>query len=191
MLGAECFVSKFTVPLLLLSLRIFHGKKEIEMTKPAWLLIAEKDLGVKEIKGPKHNSIILAMWKLIKRGGIKDDETAWCAAAVGSWFEKAGIVSSRFESAKSYEAWGQFLASPVVGCVAVFTRDGGGHVALVVGQDKAGNLICLGGNQGDEVNYRAFPRSRVTAYRWPAGYPVPPAGPLPILDPVALSKGEA
>ena len=161
-------------------------------TKPIWLLSAEKYLGQKEIRGPKHNPIILAMWKLITRGGIKDDEPPWCAALVGASLENVGIKSTRFESARSYETWGQFLASPAVGCVVTFTRDGGGHVAFVVGQDKSGNLICLGGNQGDEVNYRAFQKSRVTAYRWPEGYTKPPASAtLPVLDPVALSKGEA
>ena len=48
----------------------------------------------------------------------------------------------------------------------------------------------LGGNQGDAVNVKAFPLSRMTGYRWPEGEPVP-AGDLPVGDSVAMSRSEA
>jgi len=151
---------------------------------------ARKHIGLQEIKGGKHATEIVQFWKDIKRGGIKDDETPWCAAYVGAMLERVGIRSSRFESAKSYLQWGVQLAEPVVGCVVVFTRQGGGHVGFCVGQDKVGNLLILGGNQGDAVNVKAFPRSRVTGYRWPSGIMVS-AQSLPILESVNFSQGEA
>ncbi|WP_232099079.1 TIGR02594 family protein [Aeromonas veronii] len=92
--------------------------------------------------------------------------------------------------ARSYASWGEKLEKPVAGCVVVFSRDGGGHVGFVVGQDKAGNLLVLGGNQADAVNVKAFPRSRVTAYRWPAGEPKP-VGELPVMAAAEFSKSEA
>jgi hypothetical protein len=49
-----------------------------------------------------------------------------------------------------------------------------------VGKDKAGNLMTLGGNQGDQVSIRPFPMSRVLGYRWPEKEVVILA-PLPIL----------
>ena len=155
-----------------------------------WLDEARKHLGLKEIKGPKHAQAILDMWKAIKRGGIRDDETPWCAAFVGACLERVGIQSTRFEGARSYASWGEKLEKPVAGCVVVFSRDGGGHVGFVVGQDKAGNLLVLGGNQADAVNVKAFPRSRVTAYRWPAGEPKP-VGELPVMAAAEFSKSEA
>lgn len=158
------------------------------MTK--WLDEAQSFIGLREVKGPQHAAEILKFWKDIKRGGIKDDETPWCAAFVGAMLERSGVQSTRFESARSYEAWGVKLAQPVRGCVVVFSRDGGGHVGFVVGQDKAGNLLVLGGNQSDAVNVRAFPRSRVTAYRWPAGLPLPAAN-LPVLAAAEISRTEA
>lgn len=158
------------------------------MTK--WLDEAQSFIGLREVKGQQHAAEILKFWKDIKRGGIKDDETPWCAAFVGAMLERAGVQSTRFESARSYETWGVKLAQPVRGCVVVFSRDGGGHVGFVVGQDKAGNLLVLGGNQSDAVNVRAFPRSRVTAYRWPAGLPLPAAN-LPVLAGAEISKKEA
>lgn len=159
------------------------------MTEPVWLIEARKNLGVKETKGMVHTPEVLKYWKDIKRGGIKDDETPWCAAFVGAMLERTGVKSTRFESAKSYLNWGQLLVLPVVGCIVVFTRKGGGHVGFVVGRDAEGNLLVLGGNQGDEVNIKAFPVSRVTGYRWPSDRPVP-SDPLPILGTAQLSKTE-
>lgn len=150
------------------------------MNEPGWITLARQFIGLREEKGPAHNPEILQMWRDIKRGGIKDDETPWCAAFVGAILERRGIPSSRFESAMSYRKWGDRLASPVPGCVVVFERQGGGHVGFVVGQDAAGNLMVLGGNQSDEVNIRSFPRHRAVDYRWPLGMPVS-AEPLPLM----------
>lgn len=143
------------------------------MKEPAWLTEARKHIGVREVKGAKHESRILAWWKAIRRGGIKDDETPWCAAFVGGCLEASGYVSSRYESAKSYMTWGESIAFPALGAVVVLTREGGGHVGFVVGKDKAGNLMVLGGNQADAVNIKPFPMSRVTGLRVPKGYLMP------------------
>ena len=155
-----------------------------------WIELARQFIGLHEVKGREHNPEILQMWKDIKRGGIKDDETPWCAAFVGAMLERAGIKSSRFEGAKSYLSWGSQLKEPAADCIVVFTRDGGGHVGFVVGQDSVGNLLVLGGNQSDAVNVRAFPRARVSGYRWPDGVPLP-IGALPVLTPAQFSKSEA
>lgn len=162
----------------------------MQASEPAWLAIARGFIGLREIKGASHAPEILQFWKDIKRGGIKDDETPWCAAFVGAVLERAGVTSSRYESAKSYLQWGVTLAAPAVGCVVVFSREGGGHVGFVVGQDKAGNLLVLGGNQSDAVNIKAFARERVTGYRWPAGVQRV-AGALPTLSGAELSRNEA
>lgn len=159
-------------------------------SEPLWLAEARKHIGLEEIKGPSHAAEILQFWKDIKRGGIKDDETAWCAAFVGAMLERVGIKSTRFESAKSYLEWGELLVNPVPGCIVVFTREGGGHVGFAVGRDKDGNLLALGGNQGDEVNVRAFPISRVSDYRWPKGMAIP-AEPLQTLIGADFSRRES
>ncbi|MBL5914650.1 TIGR02594 family protein [Enterobacter asburiae] len=137
------------------------------MAELKWIAEARKYIGEREIKGGQHNPLILQWWKDIKRGGIKDDETPWCAAYAGAMLERSGVRSTRFESAKSYLDWGIKLDRPVYGCVVVFTREGGGHVGFVVGKTQVGDLLVLGGNQGDAVNIRAFSASRVSGYRWP------------------------
>lgn len=157
--------------------------QRMELIMQKWILEAQKYIGEKEIPGAKHNPVIVDMWKAIKRGGIKDDETPWCAAFVGACLERVGIESTRFESAKSYLAWGTKLNAPVEGCIVVFDRDGGGHVGFVVGVTRMGDLLVLGGNQGDMVKVAKFPRSRAQAanYRWPSGYPTP-GTPMPVMD---------
>lgn len=161
------------------------------MKEPAWLVEARRHIGTREIKGPQHEPKILAWWRAIRRGGIRDDETPWCAAFVGGCLEAVDIISSRFESARSYLDWGVKLDRPELGAVVVFSRVGGGHVGFIVGRDSRGNLMVLGGNQGDEVNIRAFDRGRVVGYRWPKAVPLPAAAGLPLLAAAELSRNEA
>ena len=156
---------------------------------PQWLAIARPLVGLHEVKGAKHSPEILGMWRAIKRSGIQSDEVPWCAAFVGACLERAGIRSSRFESAKSYLTWGVRLDGPAHGCIVVFSREGGGHVGFVVGQDAAGRLLVLGGNQGDQVSVKAFPTDRVTGYRWPVDVPINTA-PL-LIGSAAASESEA
>lgn len=144
------------------------------MITVTWLDEARKYIGLKEIQGERHEPKILQWWKAIRRSGIKSDEVPWCAAFVGGCLEAVGIVSSRYESAKSYLTWGQELAAPVYGCIVVFERSGGGHVGFVVGEDSTGGrLMVLGGNQHDMVSIAPFDRTRVAGYRWPSAIPLP------------------
>jgi uncharacterized protein (TIGR02594 family) len=137
-----------------------------------WLEKAKQYIGLTEVKGAGHNPKILEFWKTIKLGGIKDDETSWCAAFVGAVLENCGIRSTRKENARSYEHWGVKLDEPVEGAIVVFWRYNPkgiyGHVGFVAGRDQAGNLMVLGGNQGDKVSVRPFSTERVLCYRWPA-----------------------
>lgn len=143
--------------------------------KPRWMTGAEKDLGVHEVDGDAANPRIMAMFRTIGADWVKDDVTPWCAAATGAWLEESGIKSTRSALARSYLDWGQKLDEPVIGCVTVIKRGTDpkqGHVGLFSGT-RDGKVILLGGNQGDEVGYSAFPNDRVLGYRWPPGEPIP------------------
>jgi uncharacterized protein (TIGR02594 family) len=151
------------------------------MTEPRWLAQARRHLGAREIAGRKHNPLILRWWMLI-RAPFTDDETPWCAGFVGGVLESAGIRSSRSAAARSYLKWGRTLASPRPGCIVVFARGPKfGHVGFVIGTDRTGNLLVLGGNQGDAVSISPFSRGRVLGYRWSANEPLPEAAPLPVI----------
>lgn len=150
-----------------------------------WLQEALKDLGLKETPGPKTNPDILDMLDqadgTVDDGktlqGIRDDETPWCSTAMCAWMEAAGYKSPRSAMARSWSKWGEALKEPAVGAVVVFwrgSRTGSlGHVGIVTGRDKRGNLMVLGGNQGNGVSKAAFGRDRVLSYRWPSGHPLP------------------
>ncbi len=163
--------------------------------EPAWLTHARQHIGLREIPGPKHHPVILAMWRAIRRGGIRDDETAWCAAFVGWCLESTGFVSSRFESARSYLTWGVPLEGPVVGAVCVLGRKGAhagaGHVFIVTGRAPDGRIVGIGGNQGNAVREDPFDLDRVQGYRYPAGVAVPVSRPLPIIVAGRSSVSEA
>ena len=148
------------------------------MNIPFWLTKALRYRGTREIPGRAHNPLILNWWKKIKQGGIKDDETAWCAAFVGGVLEECNIHSSRSAGARSYLNWGTTLALPAVGAVVTFWRGSPdswkGHVGFLVGKDQIGNLMILGGNQGDSVSIKPFAKQRVLAYSWPESVDLPP-----------------
>ena len=110
----------------------------------------------------------------------------------------AGSWQGYCERMVSGESLGeQRYPKPAYGCIVVFERQGGGHVGFVVGQDKQGNLMVLGGNQGDAVNIKPFAKSRVIAYLWPnkggkPAYPAEERYTLPLLaSDGKLSRNEA
>lgn len=161
------------------------------MIDPPWLALARLDIGLKELPGAPTEPRI-AGW--LKKLGAwwSDDATPWCGVAVAAWMQESGIARPKhWYRAKGWLDWGIPLSSPVLGCVAVFERDGGGHVGLVVGQTAQHYLLILGGNQGDAVNVRQFNPLRVVGFRWPAEHRFNIKEGLPVLDPTQTSHNEA
>jgi uncharacterized protein (TIGR02594 family) len=161
------------------------------MSGPAWLEEASKHIGTREIPGPKHESKIIGWFKAIHAAWFVADEVPWCAAFVGGCLEAVGIRSSRSAAAKSYLTWGVPLSAPVVGCIVVFLREGGGHVGFVVGKDAKGRLMVLGGNQGDAVTIAPFERARAVGFRWPAAVPLGIDSLPTVISEAASSTNEA
>lgn len=145
-------------------------------SQSVWLTKALSYLGEREVPGTVHNSKILEWWAKI-HAPFNNDETPWCAGFVGGVLEECEILSTRSAAARSYLDWGTKLTGPYVGAVVVFWRENRngpmGHVGFVVGRDKLGNIMVLGGNQGDAVTIKPFPQYRVLGYRWPKSV-VPP-----------------
>lgn len=149
------------------------------MAEPAWMTEARRQIGVREIAGPRHSPGVMGMvsraagWLGI---AVRDDETPWCGTFVASCMAASGFKPPRGfvgVRAKAWASWGIAIPTnvtrPPIGTIAVFDRAGGGHVGFVAGVHRNGDLAILGGNQGNEVNIRRFPRARLTAFRWPAG----------------------
>lgn len=154
------------------------------MADTKWVAVARKYLGLKEYPGSATNPTILS-WLAALLTPWRDDATPWCGVFVAECFREAGITPVKnFAWAQAWLNFGSRIAGPAVGAVVVFGRTGGGHVSFVIGRDKVGNLLCLGGNQGDMVKVSPFQLGRVLGYVWPSGVPVPTIGfnTLPLLN---------
>jgi uncharacterized protein (TIGR02594 family) len=141
--------------------------------EPKWLTAAYAEIGTKEIAGPKHNAKIVQWFAAAKAAWFKDDETPWCGAFAAYCMIAAGQPTPKKGEAvraKAWASWGKDTP-PRVGAVAVFGREGGGHVGFVVGE-SATMLYILGGNQSNAVNIMPIAKSRLLAFRWPAGLPL-------------------
>lgn len=159
------------------------------MDQPRWLELAWADLGVAEGPGGANNPRVVRYYADAGHPEVREDEVAWCAAFVGACLERAGTGSTRSLMARSYLAWGQELAEPRTGAIAVLSRGSDpslGHVGFLVGL-TASDIVLLAGNQGDAVSVQTFPRSRLVGLRWPATAATPPVIPggasAPIRDP--------
>lgn len=150
---------------------------------PPWLEIARSYVGLKEIKGVRHNPTILG-WlrdfaKNIGRWGKSRDETPWCAVFVSHCLEAAGYASTRHAQAVSYKTYGR-ASKPNQGAIVVIRRKrrkgpnvtgsgrGGYHVMFL---DKFTKYYIKGwgGNQKNSVSYAAYSKRNyeIVAIRWP------------------------
>lgn len=137
-----------------------------------WVTSAKKFVGLREVKGPKTNPIIAGWLKTLK-AWYGDDETPWCGTFIGSIMHDLGYqIPKLYMRAKSWADWGSKV--PVCyGAIGYMSREGGGHVTIVVGRTKEGHVVGLGGNQGDMVQYSKFPVNRFEGYRFPPGEKIP------------------
>lgn len=152
---------------------------------PPWLLTAQSHLGVKEVPGPKHSSVILK-WLRDLKAWWSEDETPWCGTFVAHCIKEAGLpIPKLWFRAKEWENYGSNLRrerlSP--GAILVFLRQGGGHVGFYMGEDDT-HYHVLGGNQSNGVNVMRLAKDRLYASRWPANFPV-------ISGPVILASSSA
>lgn len=164
------------------------------MTAP-WMALAEADIGTKEVKGKAgDNPKILGYYAKVGRNDVAHDETAWCAAFVGSKLVDTGnaIPDSKLALlARAYEDVGAPLKEPKIGCIAVFPRGKGwqGHVGFVKGIDtESGTIALLGGNQRDSVSVETYKIADAIAWRWPTPVPAKPDPVKPVLPTAAASK---
>jgi uncharacterized protein (TIGR02594 family) len=143
------------------------------MTEPKWLAVARAQLGVREAAGPASNPKIMGWAKAVGRAlGItySDDSVPWCGLFAGYCVTQASYVPPPVAvRASAWSEWGE-ACSPMLGCILVFKRQGGGHVGFYLGEDKTAYHV-LGGNQSDAVTVARIAKDRCVAVRWPRGYP--------------------
>ncbi|MDP8224497.1 MAG: TIGR02594 family protein [Candidatus Lernaella stagnicola] len=140
-----------------------------EPAVPAWYGVALAELGQAEIAGPDHNPRIQ---EYLASSGLMyvADETAWCAAFVNWCLQQAGLEGTERPNARSFLAYGEPADTPRVGDIVVLWRIAPdhwtGHSAFYAGEEN-GDLLLLGGNQGDCVTVARYSKDRVLDIRRP------------------------
>lgn len=136
---------------------------------PPWLRIAFLELGVKGFPGSGSNPRIVEYHRstTLPASLSEIDETPWCSSFVNWCMERAGYEGTDSAWARSWASWGVALKAPRRGCIAVYTRPGGGHVAFFL-ETLEGSVRILGGNQSDAVTITSPDRTHtLLGYRWP------------------------
>lgn len=131
--------------------------------------LAVADVGIREFPGARHNPQILAYFKDAGFPEIDDDETAWCAAAMGAWLKRAGYKPSGKLTARSYLDWGDpvELSDVREGDILILPRGNSswqGHVTFIA-RDVGAFFECVGGNQQNAVTRQRYPKNKILGIR--------------------------
>lgn len=156
-----------------------------------WIVEAKKQIGTQEVTD-KSKIVGWAKtmgpdWYSSKVDPTQSDGFGpWCGLFAAWCMYSAGVKApANYFRAGDWSTWGVACTGPVEGCIVTFTRSGGGHVGMVLGKSADGNIVVIGGNQGNKVCVEKFPIANATAFRWPVGIPLP-AGVIPV---VAVNGG--
>jgi uncharacterized protein (TIGR02594 family) len=141
----------------------------------------QRDVGLKEVDGPKFNPEILAALQL-DQTWPKDDAVPWCSAWLNKRCHQLRVARSKSLAARSWLGVGRpiDLQDAMAGWDVVILAGAGpkdpkildapGHVGLFAAADL--NLVqVLGGNQGNRVCIAPFDISGVLGVRrlWEGG----------------------
>ncbi len=117
--------------------------------------------------GGKPSPFVESIFKHTTFGPLHGVTPACCAATLCAALEESGLKSTHSAAAISYKNFG-IGCELKPGAILVFEWSIGKHHVTVcdhiVDQD---NVMCIGGNQGDFLQEKAYPRSKIIATRWP------------------------
>lgn len=101
---------------------------------------------------------------------MTDDAVPWCGLFMGIIAKRAGweeFIPDACYRARNWLLFGNSVDQAALGDILVFSRAGGNHVALYVGETKT-HYAVLGGNQSNMVNIMLIEKERlVGAQRCP------------------------
>jgi uncharacterized protein (TIGR02594 family) len=100
-------------------------------------------------------------------GNPTSRRSLWCARFMNMVLERTGHRGTGSDMASSFAHYGERIAGPQVGAIAVMGRRGGGHVGVITGIDAHGNPIMISGNNGNRVREAPVSRGRIYAYVLP------------------------
>lgn len=142
-------------------------RQETSEVIPAWYMFAVREIGVKEIPGSKANSRI-AEYHSTTTLKSTSDEVSWCSAFVNWCLKAANVRGTGLANARSFLTWGKKVTVPRKGDICVFWRESTdswkGHVGFYAGETSR-DIIVLGGNQGNQVCYKKYPKKQLLEFR--------------------------
>lgn len=160
---------------------------------PKMLTEALALFGTTEVVGERDSPIIMGWAKECGlAASYSADSVPWCGLFMAVCARRAGWEApAKPLWALNWSKFGADAGQPELGDVLTFTRPGGGHVALYVGED-ANHYHVLGGNQSDRVSIMRIEKLRLYAARRPEWkIAEPPNRRVVILKPVgAISHDE-
>ncbi len=139
--------------------------------KYLWMPIALAEVGVKEVSGSGYNARIIEYLQstTLEPPANANDETPWCSAFVNWCMERAGYEGTNSARARSWLSWGNQIANPERGCIAVLqlTNDSlCGHVGFFL-EKSPRQIALLGGNQSDAVRMSWYDSADCLSFRLP------------------------
>jgi len=135
---------------------------------PKMVRAALDSYGVAETNGPANTPEIMG-WAAETglRASYAADVVPWCGLFMAHVALKAGkVIPQKPLWALNWSRFGVDGGQPELGDVLTFTRNGGGHVGLYIGEDDDCYHV-LGGNQGDKVCIKPIAKERLYAVRQP------------------------
>jgi len=139
---------------------------------PAWIVSAQKDIGVVEKPGRSHEKKIQKYFAEIGYNpkGNEPDETPWCGAFVGYHLKMSGFTLPKGPArARSWLDFGKPCDNPMKYSVCVIYRNpekSRFHVGFVVDETET-KIKLLNGNSANQVKYTWFLKKDVAGYRRP------------------------
>lgn len=123
-------------------------------------ILGTRESGMSKITTGEGNNAGREIQDILKTVNLGNG-AEWCGAAINWAVTKAGLPKQKGGAMSlAWRNYGVKLDQPAFGSIATFSHGGGkGHAGFVVGLDKRkpGNILLLGGNQSDAINYGSYP----------------------------------
>lgn len=134
---------------------------------------ATQEIGTKEIPGAKdHNARIVEYAQEAGFKWVDDDETPWCSIFMNWVAQQTGYERTKKANARSWLKVGTPTdAEPKPGDVVIFWRESPkswkGHVGIYLGisPGREDSIMCLGGNQSNQVCIQHYDKERILGFR--------------------------
>ena len=159
-------------------------------------------LGVREVAGEGNNPMIMRWAEEIGAPDWYDnDDKPWCTVPANRSLMAVHLPMARHLDprkrdgfdllrAETFVHYGLPLEETTLGCILVFKRPGGHHVAFYLGENDT-HYCVIGGNQSNDVSIMWIKKERCIAKRWPTDIPIPVSGPVRLTRTGVISNDEA